>query len=162
MVFFKNLFSKKKENKPSNTNVHHRDLMRMICWMEIPVKDIKRAINFYKNVFKSEFEYQVFNNVGYAFFKSIDGSFKGTLIETNQPINGNGILLFIKVEGFVTTALKNVPLFGGEILEDKKMITNKVDDQTSIIANNFIDGGLGYVAKIKDSEGNVMVLYSNS
>jgi len=62
----------------------------------------------------------------------------------------------------MTAALKNVPLFGGEILEDKKMITNKVDDHTSIIANNFIDGGLGYVAKIKDSEGNVMVLYSNS
>lgn len=42
------------------------------------------------------------------------------------------------------------------------MIKNKQDDNISVIANNFIDGNLGYTAKIKDSEGNVLVLYSNS
>lgn len=156
------LFKRNKPEHKKQEKSYHNDVLSRICWLEIPVNDIKRATNFYKNVFKSEFEYQVFNDVGYAFFKGVDGTFKGTLVETNQLIKGNGILLFIKVEGFMTTALKNTPLYGGEILEDKKMITNKVDDHTSIIANNFIDGGLGYVAKIKDSEGNVMVLYSNS
>ena len=128
------LFSRNRSELKKQESSNHNDVLSRICWLEIPVNDIKRATSFYKNVFKSEFEYQVFNDVGYAFFKGVDGTFKGTLVETNQLIKGNGILLFIKVEGFMTAALKNVPLFGGEILEDKKMITNKVDDHTSIIA----------------------------
>lgn len=159
-MFFKNLFGKK-EVKSLKSN-HHRDLMNMICWIEIPATNIKRAINFYKSVFNCDFDYQVFNDIGYAFFKGKEDAFKGTLVETKSFKPGDGPLLFFKVEGFMTSALKNVPLFGGKVIQDKVMIKNMVNDTTNAIVQNFIDGKVGYYAKIEDSEGNVMVLYSNS
>lgn len=161
-MFFKNIFNKNKEVKPVKKEAYHRDLMSMICWIEIPAINIKRAINFYKGVFNCDFDYQVFNDVGYAFFKGKDEAFKGTLVETKSFKPGEGPLLFFKVEGFMTSALKNVPLHGGKILKNKEMIKNIENDTTNAIVNNYIDGKVGYYAKIEDSEGNVMVLYSNS
>ncbi|PKP45007.1 MAG: hypothetical protein CVT95_09815 [Bacteroidetes bacterium HGW-Bacteroidetes-12] len=161
-MFFKNFFNKNKEIKPLKKDAYHRDLMDMICWIEIPTENIKRAINFYKGVFNCDFDYQVFNDIGYAFFKGNGDAFKGTLVESKTFKPGDGILLFFKVEGFMTSALKNVPLFGGKIIHEKTMIKNIVNETTNAIINNYIDGKVGYYAKIEDSEGNVMVLYSNS
>lgn len=161
-MFFKNLFTKNKVANLIKTDTYHRDLMSMICWVEIPAKNIKRAISFYKNVFNCDFDYQVFNDVGYAFFKGKEDTFKGTLVESTELKSGNGLLLYFKVEGFMTIALKNVPLFGGKIVQDKAMIKNMINESTNAIVKNFIDGEVGYFAKIEDSEGNLMVLYSNS
>ena len=158
-MFFR---KKKKLKKMQLEHSVHSDLLGMICWVEIPATDVKRAVNFYKKVFKCDFDYQVFNDIGYAFFKSNNTNIKGTIAQVDKINEGVGPIIFFKVEGFMTSVLKEIPKNGGAILQEKEMIKNAVNANTNSITTNFIDGKIGYFAKFKDSEGNVFCLYSNS
>ncbi len=154
----------KKKKKDSSTNqqkkYNYRDILNLVCWLEIPATDVKRAVKFYKKVFKCDFNYQVFNEIGYAFFKS--EHLKGTIVQVDEIPQGAGPILFFNVEGFMPSVLQAIPENGGEIIKEKEMVKNAENDATNTIQTNAIDGNIGYFARFKDSEGNVFGLYSNS
>ncbi len=156
-MFFK---KKKKNNDQQQEKYHYRDLLNLVCWVEIPATDVKRAVKFYKKVFNCDFNYQVFNDIGYAFFKG--NNLKGTIVQVKEIPKGAGPIIFFKAEGFITSVLKAIPENGGEIIKEKEMVKNAENDTTNAIPTNFIDGNIGYFAKFKDSEGNLFGLYSNS
>jgi len=156
------MFFRKRKKEQIIERLPYTDFFDLICWVEIPVKDIKRALKFYKEVFDCDFDFKLFNNVGFAFFKSNNTKVKGTLIQTDKTVNFSGPLLFLKVTGKMTSILNKVPENGGKIIKPKEMVKNATSETTSDITPNFIDGNIGYYAKIEDTEGNQFALYSNS
>ncbi|MEO1050760.1 MAG: VOC family protein [Bacteroidota bacterium] len=113
-------------------------------YFEIPVTDLERAVQFYKNVFNFEFEREVIDDNEMALFpfvasgKGISGALaKGEIYKPTK----DGVLIYFFTDNIDQT-LKRVLKSGGRILYPK----------TS-------NGDLGFVAEFEDSEGNRIALH---
>lgn len=141
--------------------------MKLICWFEIPVKDMERAKWFYENVFDVGFDMQVFGGIQHAVFVNkrggnfdITGALRDISENANERIFGSVIFFDVNVIG-IDNVLKNVEKFGGKILMPKTLLKNKLKDGRITIAKTYIDQQSGYVAYIMDTEGNKLGLYSH-
>lgn len=141
--------------------------MKLICWFEIPVKDMERAKWFYENVFDVGFDMQVFGGIQHAVFVNkrggnfdITGALRDISENANERIFGSVIFFDVNVTG-IDNVLKNVEKFGGKILMPKTLLKNKLKDGRITIAKTYIDQQSGYVAYIMDTEGNKLGLYSH-
>ena len=117
-----------------------------VVYFEIPVRDMERAIQFYKSVFHFEFEKTIIDENEMALFPFTDThlGISGALAKGKiyRPTK-EGVLLYFKTETIEETlqlATKN----GGKILYPK----------TS-------NGELGFVAEFEDSEGNRIGLHQS-
>ena len=115
-----------------------------VFYFEIPVKDLDRAIRFYKEVFNFEFNKTTIDGNEMALFPFNEGALgvSGALVkgEIYKPTI-EGVIVYFRtknIEENLNLAEKN----GGEILYPK----------TS-------NGELGFVAEFKDSEGNRIALH---
>ncbi len=115
-----------------------------VVYFEIPVDDIDRAIEFYTAVFNFDFEKQIIDHNEMALFPFTDGltGISGALAkgEAYKPTIDGVIIYFktLEIENTLKLAVSN----GGEVLYPK----------TSI-------GELGFVAELKDSEGNRIAVH---
>lgn len=114
-------------------------------YFEIPVTDLKRAINFYSSVFNFAFEKELFDELEMAYFPFNNSSkgITGALVkgEIYKPIL-EGVLLYLGTNDIKNTFDKAQSL-GAEILYDINTHTE-----------------LGFaVAEFKDSEGNRIGLH---
>ncbi|HPQ08353.1 MAG TPA: VOC family protein [Bacteroidia bacterium] len=140
--------------------------MKLICWFEIPVKDMQRAKTFYENVFDVAFDMQIFGGIQHAVFvNKRGGTFDITgalrdVSDTDEKIFGSVIFFDVNSLG-IDNVLKNVEKFGGKILMPKTLLKNKLPDGKITIAKTYIDQQSGYVAYILDTEGNKLGLYSH-
>ena len=118
-------------------------------WLEIPARDIERALRFYTTLFELEPVKIVDDGPRRTatLVNTSDG--RGTGISLNQTTNfepgSQGVLIYMYAGDDLTESLNRVEAAGGKIVEAK----------TSM-------GQAGYYATVKDTEGNVLALYSET
>lgn len=116
-----------------------------VIYFEIPVNDIDRAIKFYRNVFKFDFNKEIIDKNEMALFPFADenSGITGALAkgEIYKPTK-DGVVIYFKTENIDET-LKLASSNGGQILYSKT------------------DNGIGLVAEFEDTEGNRIALYQS-
>lgn len=141
--------------------------MKLICWFEIPVKNMDRAVQFYQHVFDVNFDMQVFGGIQHAVFINkrggtfeVTGALRDISESKDEKIFGSVIFFDVNLLG-MDNVLRNVEKYGGKILMPKTLLKNKLKDGRVTIAKTYIDQQSGYVAYIMDTEGNKLGLYSH-
>ena len=122
--------------KPKNT----------FCWIDIPVSDLDRAIQFYSMILDEPV--QKIDEHGFVF---------GLLPHTEENVSGclcvmndrkpsqDGPLVYLNVDGRLEDAVTAAKNHGGKVLKMKEQI-----------------GPYGHRAIILDTEGNAVALYSKN
>lgn len=119
-----------------------------VGWFEIPVSDMDRAKKFYESVFDIEISINEFGGFKMGWFPSdhSKSGATGSLVqhETYKTSLTDGVLIYFSCKD-VTNELSRIEAAGGEIIQPK----------------TEIGGGHGFMALMKDSEGNRIALHSN-
>lgn len=115
-----------------------------VVWIEIPVKDIERAAKFYEAVF--EVKYQI-NDDGVRRTATIADSSQGVGVSLNQTANfepsDKGVFLYVDTGKDLNDWLPRIEPAGGTVMTEKIFMP-----------------GAGHYAAFKDTEGNLLALYS--
>jgi predicted enzyme related to lactoylglutathione lyase len=121
-----------------------------LCWTDIPVADLDRAIKFYSAVLGKKVSKESFQNLEYGLLPHDEQNASGCLCvdgdsmgSENKP-SQNGPLIYLSVDGRLDDAIKAVSANGGKILQNKHSI-----------------GPHGFRATVLDSEGNRIALHSS-
>jgi predicted enzyme related to lactoylglutathione lyase len=126
------------ENSKENGTNH-------VVWFDIPVIDLKRAVEFYSRVLSLKIDV----------YETEPGCSMGVFEHTNQGVSGclytdkvarpsaQGPLLYFNAQGRLDDAIAQVEKHGGKILEPKHQI-----------------GPHGFRSVVLDSEGNRIALHS--
>ena len=120
----------------------------MVGWFEIPVTNMERAKQFYETVFEVSISVHNLGEIIMGWFPhnpDKSGS-PGSLVLNKMyiPSDTTGALLYFSCKD-VADELSRVVKSGGEIIQSK----------------TEIGGGHGFMALMKDSEGNRIALHSN-
>lgn len=120
----------------------------IINWFEIPSVDFERAVRFYSAVLNRTFEViEGPSNGRMAPFGPLDAEVNGAIVHTDLYTAGpNGPALYLTVDGKLDDYLARVEPAGGQVINPKTPIGD----------------GTGYWARIADSEGNHVGLYSRT
>lgn len=118
-----------------------------VCWFEIPVKDMKRAVTFYEKIFDCQLELHQIEEFDMAWFPfdHEKGGASGSLVKSNelyQP-SDKGVVVYFSSED-VNIEISRVKAAGGQMLQEKTLITEDI----------------GYMALFLDTEGNRIALHS--
>ncbi len=116
-----------------------------ICWVDIPVANLARAIKFYAAVLGEKVTKEKMPGMEFGLLPHAHQNVSGCLVKMskNKP-SKNGPLVYLSVEGRLDAALKAVKKARGKVLVDKHQI-----------------GPYGFRAVILDSEGNRIALHSS-
>jgi len=119
----------------------------MVGWIEVPVRDMDRAKKFYEAVFNISISIHDLGGLLMGWFPNAQGKpgASGSLVkhEMYTPSESAGPLIYFSCKD-VATELSRVEKAGGEILQQK----------------TEIGGGHGFMALMKDTEGNRIALHS--
>lgn len=114
-------------------------------WFDIPVSDLGRAQKFYESVLDIKIFRDKFNDFEFCVLDHEKGN-GGCLIPNPNEITGDkGIMIYMNVDGRIQDAMSKVEPGGGIVLESTHQI-----------------GEHGFRSVILDSEGNRIVLHSNT
>jgi hypothetical protein len=116
-----------------------------VCWVDIPVTDLNRAVKFYSAVLGTPVKLESMGpGQEFGLLPHADSNVSGCLAPTkdNKP-SQQGPLVYLSVDGRLDDAIKAVGSGGGKVLQPKHPI-----------------GPYGYRAIITDSEGNRIALHS--
>ena len=136
----------------------------MISWVQIPVKDLKRAARFYEEVFGASFFFETLNGKPHAVFTEDTYGRKalnGALVEFSDMEIGFGPRLFFDATRRFDPILDKVLIYGGQIKTPKTLIKMKKEGALAEIPRTYIDDETGYFAHFIDCEGNNMGLYGS-
>ena len=121
-------------------NIHEQP----ITWFSIPVANLSRAIDFYNTVFGSTLEATDYQGMAMAFFPMTDGQPGGALGQEADFTPLAHPSIYLNGGDDLQQCLDRVPGAGGEVLVPK----------------TDIGQGWGFFAHLKDSEGNVLGVWS--
>jgi len=113
-----------------------------ITWFEIPAADFGRAVRFYEAIFASPLRHEAaWPNM--AIFPCERPGISGAVVggENRRP-STDGVAIYLNCEGRIDAVLGRVEKAGGSIVEPKNHIPS-----------------VGWVAQIRDSEGNRIGLH---
>ena len=118
----------------------------IICWTDIPVTNLERAIQFYSAVLAKSVRKESGPDFELGVLPHTGDEVGGCLVQgpEHQP-SEKGPLVYLSVEGRLDQAVQAVEKNGGKVIREKHAI-----------------GPYGYRALIRDSEGNRMALHSQS
>ncbi len=114
-------------------------------WFDIPVADLTRATTFYAEVLGISVNQESFGDIQFSVLDHQDGNGGCLVPNPNEISSDKGILLYLNVDGRIHDAVQKTKDHHGQILEDVHSI-----------------GPHGFRAIILDSEGNRIVLHSQS
>ena len=116
-----------------------------IVWIDIPVRDLDRAIRFYGEVLGQPVRREQFAGAALGVLTHEGGTAGGCLYasETDRP-SDHGPLLYFNCNGRLDQAIAAAQRSGGRVLEGKHAIA-----------------GHGHRAVVLDSEGNRIALHSS-
>jgi len=116
-----------------------------ICWTDIPVTNLERAIQFYSAVLGTPVRKESMPGCEFGLLPHADENVSGCVVEMedNRP-SENGPLVYLSVEGRLDQAIQAVNKGGGKVIKDKHPI-----------------GPYGFRAVIRDTEGNRIALHSH-
>ena len=122
-----------------------------LCWTDIPVTNLDRAIKFYSAVLDNEVSKMSEAGFEYGLLPHEEQNSSGCLCvgsdsagSKNKP-SQIGPLIYLSVEGRLNDAVKAARANGGKVLQDKHQI-----------------GPHGFRAIVADSEGNRIALHSSA
>ena len=122
-----------------------------LCWTDIPVTNLDRAIKFYSAVLGSDVRKLSDGKAEYGLLPHREGNASGCLCVRsdsggvdNRP-SANGPLIYLLVEGRLDEAVEAARENGGKILRARQQI-----------------GEHGFRAVIIDSEGNRIALHTSA
>ena len=114
-------------------------------WFDIPVVDLERGMAFYRGVLGCGVEEELFGDMEFAVIEHGPGNGGSLVVKPEDVVGDRGLLLYLNVDGRIRDAEAKVAELGGEVLESTHMI-----------------GPHGHRAIVRDSEGNRVVLHSES
>lgn len=119
-------------------------MANQVVWVDIPVVDFDRAVDFYSAVLGQPVQKQEYPGMSIGLLPCADSDVSGCLFtkEGEQPC-AKGPLIYLNVNGRLDDALATVVPNGGKVLQPKHPI-----------------GPHGFRAVILDSEGNRLALHS--
>lgn len=114
-----------------------------ITWFEIPATDFARAIRFYETIFASPLQHLA-DWPDLAIFPYQRPGVSGAIAfgEGHRP-SPDGVVIYLNCEGRIDEVLDRVTKAGGAIVQPKTHLPS-----------------VGYVAQIRDSEGNRVGLHA--
>ncbi|AWD32958.1 putative glyoxalase-like protein [Candidatus Fokinia solitaria] len=117
-----------------------------ICWIDIPVENLERAIAFYSAVLNQKVQKISEHGLEFGLLPHVNDNVSGCLavMEDRKP-SKNGALIYLNVEGFLNEAVAAALKSDSTLLKPIESI-----------------GDYGFRAIITDSEGNAIALYSKS
>jgi predicted enzyme related to lactoylglutathione lyase len=122
-----------------------------LCWTDIPVTNLDRAIKFYSAVLGNQVSKMSEGGFEYGLLPHEEQNASGCLCvggdsvgDKNQP-SQNGPLIYLSVEGRLGEAVQAVKSNAGKVLREQQQI-----------------GPHGFRAIIVDSEGNRIALHSSA
>ncbi|MGB0123816.1 MAG: VOC family protein [Silvibacterium sp.] len=112
-------------------------------WFEIPATDFERAVHFYEAVFGIRLRREL-AWPGLAIFPYEQPSVSGAVVAAKdaQPTT-DGVVVYLNCDGKLDALLARLTNAGGSVLEEKNHLP-----------------GIGWVAQIRDSEGNRVGLHA--
>ncbi len=132
-----------------------------IVWLEIPVSNFDRAVNFYEKVFQVKLEITFLYDKKMALFTKEHFGVKGSLIETDNYTGSNGMKPFYYVT-VMADAINSIKYNLGKVITEPSLLRQRNRDGDVVIGTNLIDNQIGYYAEVCDSEGNHFYIYSHS
>jgi hypothetical protein len=116
-----------------------------VVWFEIPSSNLDRAVSFYANILDTPMKREMFGPDAIAVFPYQKPGFSGCLVESTeaQPTR-DGVLVYLNCDGQLDDVLARVSVAGGKIEQPK----------------TALPPGMGFGAKIVDSEGNRVGLHA--
>jgi uncharacterized protein len=115
-----------------------------VVWVDIPVRDLDRAIRFYSAVLGSPVRKQEYPGMSIGLFPGEDPDVSGCLYSKDgEDPSDKGLLIYLNAQGRLDEAIAAVEATGGKVLQPKHQI-----------------GPHGFRAVILDSEGNRLALHS--
>lgn len=132
-----------------------------LVWLEIPASNFQRAVAFYEALFNITLDVQQIYDKPMAFFTREQLGIKGSIVEMPGHEGGSSVrpIFYVSV---LYVAMETVQAMGGEVLQQPMLLRQTNSEGEVVIGTNRIDNQVGYYAKIKDSEGNELYLYSHS
>jgi predicted enzyme related to lactoylglutathione lyase len=122
-----------------------------LCWTDIPVINLDRAIKFYSAVLGREVKRMAEGGMEYGLLPHEEQNASGCLVVRgdsggvdNVP-SPNGPLIYLSVDGRLDKAVAAVRANGGNVLHERQQI-----------------GPHGFRAVVMDSEGNRIALHSST
>jgi predicted enzyme related to lactoylglutathione lyase len=122
-----------------------------LCWMDIPVTNLDRAIKFYSAILGKEVRKMSETGFEYGLLPHEEQNASGCLCvdgdsvgNKNEP-SETGPLIYLSVEGRLNEAVKAARVNGGKVLQERQQI-----------------GPHGVRAIVVDSEGNRIALHSSA
>jgi predicted enzyme related to lactoylglutathione lyase len=118
--------------------------MFKVLWVEIPVKNLERAMKFYEGVFDLQPMEVIEEAVRRHATLNAGGSEPGGSINLTQNFepSDKGVLVYLSLPDDLAGRLEKVVALGGKIVADKASM------------------GPGFYAIVLDSEGNNLALYA--
>jgi predicted enzyme related to lactoylglutathione lyase len=96
----------------------------IFCFVEIPVTDMKRAIEFYSNLLNIKLNLLTYAGSKMAFFPNENNIVSGALIEDkNYKTSSDGVLVYFNGGDDLNNILQLVEKFGGKILLNKTKVS---------------------------------------
>jgi predicted enzyme related to lactoylglutathione lyase len=116
----------------------------VVCWVDIPVLDIDRAVGFYSAVLGAPVKKQEYPGMAIGLLPGGETDVSGCLHRSeSDPPSDHGPLVYLNCKGRLDEAIAAVIPGGGKILQAKHSIAPH-----------------GFRAVILDSEGNRIALHS--
>lgn len=117
----------------------------LLNWVEIPVKNMKRAVSFYGELLDLELNEMKLGPNDYALFSVKDKSNTGALVKGAGYVpSADGVVIYLNGGKDLAPVLAKVKAAGGKVLLDK----------------TFLSPEAGYIGYFKDTEGNKIGLHS--
>lgn len=114
------------------------------CWIDIPVTNLDRAIDFYTAVLNSPVQKISEHGFEFGLLPHTQDNVSGCLcVMSNRKPSQDGPLVYLNVDGTLDESIEAAQKKGAKILEAKNQI-----------------GPYGHRAIILDTEGNAVALYS--
>ena len=113
-------------------------------WFEIPARDMDRAVGFYGQVLGRALKRESFQGTDMAIFPADEAGVAGAIVKDprREPVAA-GTLVYLDATGQLDACLGRVAGAGGAVVLPKTDI-----------------GDPGFIALVKDTEGNVVGLHS--
>lgn len=125
----------------SELNAEHN----RVCWIDIPVADLDRAIAFYKGVLAIDVKKEAHDGAEFGVLEHDPGN-GGCLVPMPDQAGAKpGPLVYLNTNGRIRDAVAKVSRLGGKVTQEIHPI-----------------GPYGFRAFITDSEGNTFALHSNT
>lgn len=115
-----------------------------IVWFEIPATDLDRAVKFYQAILQIEVKHEQMGGEQLAVFAYQPPAISGCIIAGKDYTPGKGPLVYLNADPDLQAALDRVEAAGGKIL----------------IPRTALPPGMGFFARILDTEGNQVGLHA--